>query len=519
MINIDSFSLNRFLIGDIYKQFLDIMAEYCDSFSLCSYNGKQLWSDDDLKILRDRYAKEQNKADRKEIANLLKRHSNGEGIDPLYIFDISNYAVLKNNLISYKVCNLSSVYCYTEYVFSLTRDTLAWLKQFPNLFAVDYAINSPERNYNKSKGLFDLKEYKLESLKFLLNNSVVLYSYDNVIEINSAEVQKRINDLIEVEKNKRKNIFISFKDAVYSCNTVYSNEYADHLLEKYDRCMFVPILAFKQLRYYCDEDDIVDFYCDTLVSTFLAKVFIRGFEIGKYKNFEMCFDWFFAFKLQKAEYVKRPLGGEYIINEYLQSLDKEKICCICNEVLIKILLSYRNEIRDIYVVDKIINICKEKDVDSFSPIIKELYIMWCDTFPIVDEQVQDHAKQFLLMCMFKNKLKRHAGYCIKRISIRSFIDRYSNSDNITDYMMSRIAYHYYFGFGIKKDYSMAVKWFKKSADKIIDCQYDLAKCYLNGWGTEKNIEQAKYWFGRAAENGHPKAREQLDLIERIGEYE
>ena len=37
---------------------------------------------------------------------------------------------------------------------------------------------------------------------------------------------------------------------------------------------------------------------------------------------------------------------------------------------------------------------------------------------------------------------------------------------------------------------------------------------LNGWGTEKDIEQAKHWFEVAAMNGHPKAREQLDRIEK-----
>ncbi len=96
-----------------------------------------------------------------------------------------------------------------------------------------------------------------------------------------------------------------------------------------------------------------------------------------------------------------------------------------------------------------------------------------------------------------------------------FITKYSEKDRDINYDLE-LAYAYMYGITYKQSFSHAYAYLRKIANEpnFYDCQFDLARCYLNGWGTEKDIEQAKHWFEVAAMNGHPKAREQLDRIEK-----
>lgn len=53
---------------------------------------------------------------------------------------------------------------------------------------------------------------------------------------------------------------------------------------------------------------------------------------------------------------------------------------------------------------------------------------------------------------------------------------------------------YYYGIGVKKNYSASAFWIKKSAEQgFIPAQFFLAEMYLNGTGVEKDVKQAFYW--------------------------
>lgn len=63
----------------------------------------------------------------------------------------------------------------------------------------------------------------------------------------------------------------------------------------------------------------------------------------------------------------------------------------------------------------------------------------------------------------------------------------------------------------KENYVEAVKWFRKAAEKgDADAQFLLGMCYLNGKGVEQDIIDAGGWLGKAANQGHKKAKELLN---------
>jgi TPR repeat protein len=67
---------------------------------------------------------------------------------------------------------------------------------------------------------------------------------------------------------------------------------------------------------------------------------------------------------------------------------------------------------------------------------------------------------------------------------------------------------YYEGrYGLKMDYSAAVKWLKLSAaDDNYYAQLILGNCYAEGKGVTQNMEQAVSWWQRSAEGGNAKAQ-------------
>ena len=54
---------------------------------------------------------------------------------------------------------------------------------------------------------------------------------------------------------------------------------------------------------------------------------------------------------------------------------------------------------------------------------------------------------------------------------------------------------------------------KKAAEQgVAKAQYNLALCYAKGNGVAKDKAEAVKWFRKAAEQGHEKASEALDLL-------
>ena len=70
------------------------------------------------------------------------------------------------------------------------------------------------------------------------------------------------------------------------------------------------------------------------------------------------------------------------------------------------------------------------------------------------------------------------------------------------------------GFGVEKDASEAVKWFRRSAE--LNCPeafYQLGICYENGEGVAADPDEAEAWYRKALDAGFgPPARESLDRI-------
>ena len=48
-----------------------------------------------------------------------------------------------------------------------------------------------------------------------------------------------------------------------------------------------------------------------------------------------------------------------------------------------------------------------------------------------------------------------------------------------------------------------------------EAQFQLAVCYFRGNGVEENIEEHLKWLKRAADQGHQKAIEALEMIENL----
>jgi TPR repeat protein len=69
------------------------------------------------------------------------------------------------------------------------------------------------------------------------------------------------------------------------------------------------------------------------------------------------------------------------------------------------------------------------------------------------------------------------------------------------------------GFGVAKDESEAVKWYRKAAEQgIAQAQFNLGKCYDNGDGVEKDAREAIKWHRKAAEQGYAAAQCNLGLM-------
>lgn len=69
------------------------------------------------------------------------------------------------------------------------------------------------------------------------------------------------------------------------------------------------------------------------------------------------------------------------------------------------------------------------------------------------------------------------------------------------------------GFGVEKNYEIAIKHFYRGAtikNVILPyCQYRLGFMYENGYGIEKNLAEAIKWYQKSAKYGNAKAQERL----------
>jgi TPR repeat protein len=73
------------------------------------------------------------------------------------------------------------------------------------------------------------------------------------------------------------------------------------------------------------------------------------------------------------------------------------------------------------------------------------------------------------------------------------------------------------GQGLPKDYSEAMKWYRKAADQDnADAQHNLGFIYDNGQGVPQNHAEALKWYHKAADSGHVRSQHILGVIYTYG---
>ena len=70
-----------------------------------------------------------------------------------------------------------------------------------------------------------------------------------------------------------------------------------------------------------------------------------------------------------------------------------------------------------------------------------------------------------------------------------------------------LAWMYFAGRGVRRDYAEAFNWYQKGADQgSAYSQYSMGIMYLEGHGIARDDAEAAHWFGLSAAQGHAKAR-------------
>ena len=75
----------------------------------------------------------------------------------------------------------------------------------------------------------------------------------------------------------------------------------------------------------------------------------------------------------------------------------------------------------------------------------------------------------------------------------------------------RMGFLYGHGKGVNIDFSEAMKWYKKAAEKgNASAQNNIGYLYEEGKGVKKDINEAIEWFKKAAEQGNASAQNNLN---------
>jgi TPR repeat protein len=69
------------------------------------------------------------------------------------------------------------------------------------------------------------------------------------------------------------------------------------------------------------------------------------------------------------------------------------------------------------------------------------------------------------------------------------------------------------GESVPKNYTEAMKWYKKAADQgYTSAQNNLATMYADGKGVPKNFVKAYVWYSIASANGDETSKKNLDIL-------
>ena len=79
---------------------------------------------------------------------------------------------------------------------------------------------------------------------------------------------------------------------------------------------------------------------------------------------------------------------------------------------------------------------------------------------------------------------------------------------------------YYSGYGVKKNYKEAFKYFRKAAEQnLADSRYMLGLMYHQGQGVPMDYKFAKYWYLLSAKQGYANSQFMYAFMLQAGELE
>lgn len=106
------------------------------------------------------------------------------------------------------------------------------------------------------------------------------------------------------------------------------------------------------------------------------------------------------------------------------------------------------------------------------------------------------ASMMGIICAHQERYSEAMEYCRKAVD-----------DRIAEY---HIGCFYRYGLGILPDYSAAMEWFERSAQKEHSlAEFAIAQMFYEGHGVKRDLEKVKEWFSRAHQHGHPDAAVEL----------
>lgn len=486
-----------FIVDDVYHEYLDFLTETCESFTLktCLAN---YYENIEVGKLSDPHSINQ-------IDRIIRNKYAGKSnlVDPYQIIGIPEYEALKINLISVSVIDRVLGIEDFKYEFRLNAETRDWLKKIGNFSEVGKRA-VPCENDN----IEDVAKYRLYNIDFIKNGDDCVFQWAENILVKDVDAERYLKMLVRRVGAGRKKLFDDFRKMFEDAKRKGIDRIDDRI-KGFDPKLYVPNIYGGNLY---DFKDAKAFYKDEKNKDLLSRLFIKS---GKYFDINnLCFKWYVGDEPTNTRSNKREEKWNKTITEYLLSLDKKDLIALCESQL-------RNP--DIFeygyygrVWKKIAEICNKKKIRA-----SEFSYPYNDIFRHCSEKMPNksitrvNAKWFVLRLIYKDIFDRIETNSHTKPNLYGEISPVSPQMN--EYDLSNLAknsYLYYYGYGVRKNRKKAYEGFLKLADTYPDCQYDLAKCYLNGWGTEKDIEQAKHWFEVAASNGHSKAREQLDRIEK-----
>lgn len=91
-------------------------------------------------------------------------------------------------------------------------------------------------------------------------------------------------------------------------------------------------------------------------------------------------------------------------------------------------------------------------------------------------------------------------------------------DGIIDRMYARLGSLYRDGAGtrrnLKKAYDCYVEGLAVTDYAGVQCMYELALCYLNGWGTDRDVDSGIEWLYQCAKQGNSDAAELIQTLQQ-----